>query len=159
MSVAFRRDSDEEHLEPKFEIPIPSGPNLVTARGKTLLAEKCALLRAAIEATDTDEGRAQLKRDLRYWDTRLTTAEIAPLPAEGEAGIGSRVTFMMGGKKRSIDIVGHDEAEPGSGRIAFSAPLARALIGSVIGETVSFNGVADALDILDIGIAEGPLAP
>ena len=33
MSVAFRRDSDEEHLEPKFELPIPAGPNLVTLRG------------------------------------------------------------------------------------------------------------------------------
>ena len=26
MSVAFRRDSDEEHLEPKFAVPIPPGP-------------------------------------------------------------------------------------------------------------------------------------
>ena len=30
MSVAFRRESDEEHLEPKFELPIPPGPNYVT---------------------------------------------------------------------------------------------------------------------------------
>ena len=27
MSVAFRRESDEEHLEPIFEIPLPPGPN------------------------------------------------------------------------------------------------------------------------------------
>ena len=40
MSVAFRRDGDEEHLEPKFEIPIPPGPNLVTARGLALIGEK-----------------------------------------------------------------------------------------------------------------------
>ena len=37
MSVAFRRESDEEHLEPKFELPIPPGPNLVTPRGLTLV--------------------------------------------------------------------------------------------------------------------------
>ena len=36
MSVAFRRESDEEHLEPKFELPIPPGPNLVTPRGAEL---------------------------------------------------------------------------------------------------------------------------
>ena len=30
MSVAFRRDSDEEHLEPKFELPIPPGETVVT---------------------------------------------------------------------------------------------------------------------------------
>jgi len=33
MSVAFRRESDEEHKEPRFELPIPPGPNLVTRRG------------------------------------------------------------------------------------------------------------------------------
>ena len=37
MSVAFRRESDEEHLEPKFELPIPPGPNLVTERGLALV--------------------------------------------------------------------------------------------------------------------------
>jgi hypothetical protein len=26
MSVAFRRESDDEHMEPKFELPIPPGP-------------------------------------------------------------------------------------------------------------------------------------
>ena len=25
MSVAFRRESDDEHMEPKFELPIPPG--------------------------------------------------------------------------------------------------------------------------------------
>ncbi|RZJ83240.1 MAG: nucleoside-diphosphate kinase, partial [Massilia sp.] len=38
MSVAFRRESDEEHLEPKFELPIPVGPNVVTPAGPALLA-------------------------------------------------------------------------------------------------------------------------
>jgi transcription elongation GreA/GreB family factor len=157
MSVAFRRESDEEHLEPKFEIPIPPGPNLVTLRGREMLAKKASATRQAIEHAGNEEERERLKRDLRYWDTRLTTAEIAAPPADGEAGIGSRVTFLMGGKKRSIDIVGHDEAEPAAGRIAFSAPLARALLGAAVDETVAFNGQADALEIIEIGIAEGPL--
>ena len=37
MSVAFRRESDDEHKEPKFDIPIPPGPNLVTERGLKLI--------------------------------------------------------------------------------------------------------------------------
>ena len=53
MSVAFRRDSDEEHLEPKFELPIPAGPNLVTARGLRLIEERVAGLEALI-ADSTD---------------------------------------------------------------------------------------------------------
>src|SRR3546814_13208092 len=36
MSVAFRRESDDEHKEPEFELPIPVGPNLVTPRGNRL---------------------------------------------------------------------------------------------------------------------------
>ncbi len=36
MSVAFRRETDDEHLEPKFEIPIPPGPNRVTAQGPAM---------------------------------------------------------------------------------------------------------------------------
>jgi hypothetical protein len=37
MSVAFRRESDDEHKEPEFELPIPVGANLVTPRGARLL--------------------------------------------------------------------------------------------------------------------------
>ena len=44
MSVAFRRESDEEHLEPRFEIPIPPGPNLVTARGLEQITARVAAL-------------------------------------------------------------------------------------------------------------------
>ena len=42
MSVAFRRESDDEHKEPEFELPIPVGPNLVTPRGARLLTEEVA---------------------------------------------------------------------------------------------------------------------
>ena len=44
MSVAFRRESDEEHKEPKFELPLPPGPNLVTARGLALIEAKAGAL-------------------------------------------------------------------------------------------------------------------
>ena len=50
MSVAFRRESDEEHKEPKFEIPITVGHNLVTVRGLKLIEERVAALEAEIAA-------------------------------------------------------------------------------------------------------------
>ena len=46
MSVAFRREGDEEHLEPKFELPIPPGPNLVTARGAALIGQRVVEIEA-----------------------------------------------------------------------------------------------------------------
>lgn len=150
MSVAFRRESDEEHLEPRFELPIAPGPNLVTARGLRLLGEKAAQAKQSVADAASEEERVTRKRDLRYWDTRLTTAELAPPPPEGEVALGARVTVAMNGERRVIEIVGGDEAEPAAGRIAFSAPLARALIGGFVGERVAFNGKADAIEILQI---------
>ena len=150
MSVAFRRESDEEHKEPRFELPIPVGPNLVTRRGLALTAARVAELEALV-AGETDPVRLEeAKRDLRYWRTRLATAEIAPPPPEGEAGFGSRVSFRHRGKVRSIDIVGDDEADPAAGRISFSAPLARALIGACAGDEVDFGGEAGAIEVVEV---------
>ena len=150
MSVAFRRESDEEHKEPRFELPIPTGPNWVTPRGLALIDARLAGLEAAIGAAVDDAEREGLNRELRYWRTRHATAAIAPSPAPGEAGIGSRVTFRLGDASRAITIVGHDEADPVAGNLAFDAPLARALIGAGPGERVDFGGRAEAIEVLGV---------
>ncbi len=131
MSVAFRREGDDEHKEPVFELPIPVGPNLVTARGLSLIAGRITDLEAQI-ADERDEAIVKtLKRDLRYWTTRHATAQlVSPAADDGEVMFGTRVRFALGGVEQSIDIVGHDEADPAQGAIAFSAPLARAMIGA-----------------------------
>lgn len=150
MSVAFRRESDEEHLEPKFELPIPPGPNLVTPRGAELTHAKVAKVEAALAAATEEEDRTRLQRELRYWNTRAATAELAPAPAEDEVGIGSVVTIRLNGQTKALTIVGHDEADPSQDRIAYAAPLARALMGAMAGEMVAFGGKADAVEILDV---------
>ena len=148
MSVAFRRESDEEHKEPKFEIPLPAGPNLVTARGRALLDAKVIEIEAAVAAAEDDETREALRRELRYWHTRQTTAEVAPPPEDGVVGIGSRVTVRMNKAKRIVEIVGADEADPAIGRVGFQAPLAQALMHAEVGEAVEFNG--GTIDVLKI---------
>jgi transcription elongation GreA/GreB family factor len=151
MSVAFRRESDEEHLEPKFEVPIAPGPNLVTPRGRALIAAQVETLDKAIaECAEGPEAVLRLKRDLRYWGTRLATAEVAPPPPDGQVGLGSRVRFSLNGTERAIHIVGGDEAEPAEGRVAFSAPLARALMGLVKGDLADFAGKVDAIEVLGV---------
>ncbi len=148
MSVAFRRESDEEHKEPKFELPLPSGPNLVTARGMALIGEKIAALEAGVAGAD-EARREEIARELRYWNTRRVTAVLAPLPPEDEVAFGSRVRFRLAGKEREITIVGDDEADPAAGKVAFSAPLARALIGLAEGETAAFG--AREVEVVGIG--------
>jgi transcription elongation GreA/GreB family factor len=155
MSVAFRRESDEEHKEPKFELPLPPGPNMVTARGLALIEAKVAELEAAIAAGGEEEVLEGRKRELRYWNTRRTTAQIAPVPEEGVVGIGSRVRIRMAGKERAIDIVGHDEADPSADRLSFQAPLAKALIGAEEGEKVDFAGKAGSIEIVGIEAIPG----
>ena len=151
MSVAFRRESDEEHKEPRFELPIPPGPNLVTARGLAQIGEQIASFEAAVAAADDDEIRAAAERDLRYWRTRLATAELTEPGATDEVGFGRRVDYRLNGKKQQIEITGVDEADPALGKIAFTAPLARAMIGLAVGETGAFQGKDDAVEILAIG--------
>ena len=149
MSVAFRRESDEEHLEPKFELPIPPGPNLVTPRGLALIEARNAELEAAVAAA-SPEALPELQRDLRYWRARLTTAQLAP-PASGEVvALGTSVTIEQDGKARTLAIVGHDESDPAAGRIAFTAPLAKVLIGNEVGEEVDPPGAGGAISIVAI---------
>lgn len=148
MSVAFRRESDEEHKEPRFELPIPAGPNLVTARGHAQIDARVAELEAAVAAAQDDEMREALRRDLRYWHTRQTTAERAPVAGDDRVAIGSRVRFRLNGRERRMDIVGADEADPATDRIAFQAPLAAALIGAEPGERVDFNGKPEAIEVI-----------
>jgi transcription elongation GreA/GreB family factor len=150
VSVAFRRESDEEHKEPKFEIPIPVGPNLVTKRGRALIATRVAEIEAELGGAVAEARAEALKRDLRYWRTRMVTAEEAPAVPEGQAGFGTRVRFRLNGAERVIEIVGDDEADPAAGKLAFSAPLARAVTGAGAGDFADFAGKADAIEIIDV---------
>ena len=147
MSVAFRRESDEEHLEPKFELPIPPGPNYVTPDGLAQIEARVAELEAAVAAGGTEDALKALKRDLRYWHQRHSSVIPAPAPAPGVVGIGSAVTFTLREKRQIMTITGHDEANPSKGKIAFASPLARALLGLSVGDVADFGGEEDAIEI------------
>lgn len=151
MSVAFRRESDDEHLEPRFELPIPPGPNLVTPRGRVLIEARVAELEATLAAATDDDAAKPIARDLRYWKTRRATAIETAARGDGVAGFGSRIRFRLADKERDVTLVGDDEADPAAGLLAFSAPLARAMMGAEAGEMVAFNGREDAIEILAVG--------
>ena len=150
MSVAFRRDSDEEHREPRFELPMPPGPNLVTQRGYDLIKARTEGLETAVTSAASDEQRAELQRDLRYWRKRVATAQIAPVPNGHAVAFGTRVTIEQGGKRRTLTIVGHDEADPTSDLIAFASPLARALMGAEADDEISVPNSVDAVRVISI---------
>lgn len=150
MSVAFRRDSDEEHLEPRFEMPLPPGRNLVTPSGLEQITARVAELEAALPQVSGEDEIKEARRTLRYWRSRLATAEPMPSPSGDKVAFGCRVEFLLGGKPRTITIVGHDEADTTANKLAFTAPLARALTGAEVGDLADFNGQADAIEVLQI---------
>ena len=153
MSVAFRRESDEEHLEPKFELPIPPGPNYVTPNGLAMIEARVAELEVRVDGGGTEDELKALKRDLRYWRQRQSSAIPAPAPAPGAVGIGSTVTFILRDRRQVMTITGHDEADPAEGKIAFSSPLARAMLGLAAGDFADFGGEEEAIEIVEVGAA------
>ena len=152
MSVAFRRDGDEEHLEPKFELPIPPGPNLVTARGLAQIRAKVAELEALLPAHTEETAITAARRELRYWRTRQATAQLVPAPDGGSVAFGCTIGFRMNGQQRSITIVGDDEAQPAAGLLAYSAPLCRAMMDAEVGEKLDFAGKSEVIEILAITV-------
>lgn len=154
MSVAFRREGDDEHMEPKFELPIPLGPNWVTARGLRLTRERVE----ALEGVDTEEQEEEAgkkhKRMLRYWRTRLATAELPPVSDGDTVAFGTWVTYRMNRQEKTVRLVGDDEANPNEGRISFSSPLARAMMNAEVNEKVDFAGNAEAVEIVAIVVAD-----
>ena len=150
MSVAFRRDSDEEHLEPKFELPIPPEPNFVSPRGLRLIEDRVAELETRLAEPLSEEERKAVMRDARYWRARLASARLAPAPSGKEVAIGTLVTYRRDSQSRTIEVVGHDESDPATSRISFTAPLVRAMLGAEVGDEVD---LPDGQDLTIVAIA------
>jgi transcription elongation factor GreB len=164
MSRAFTKESDGE-LDPLPDLPLSPQPNYVTPRGfaalqARLLARQSDLttLRARAERLDK-LPEAACERDIRYLDARLRTAIVinpATLPLT-EAAFGLRITVAdAAGAQTSYEITGEDEAAAPLHRIAPHSPLARALIGGQVGDTVIWQKPSGpiSLEILNIAHAD-----
>ena len=69
---------------------------------------------------------------------RRATARLVPPPADTtEVKFGSTVAIARDdGRHQTFRIVGEDEADPARGTLSHVAPLARALLGKRVGDTV-----------------------
>ena len=156
MSRAFVKEDDGTRPEALPEIQVSSAPNLVTAGGLRKIEARIAEIEAALDSDPEEAATARLRRDLRYWQLRHATARLtAPDPADPAAQFGSRVTYRTAdGETRTIILVGEDEADPAAGRIPYPAPVARALLGAVAGQsvTVTLRGEPVELEVLAVEI-------
>ena len=146
MSRAFVKEPDG--LEAFEELPermISDHPNLVTEKGLKQIEDEVARLSRAYADAQASGDRAALNlsaRDLRYWTQRRATAELVPAPVDaGEVRFGTRVGLEReGGRHQAFRIVGEDEADPAKGTLSYVSPLARALLGKAVGDTVRAAG-------------------
>jgi len=75
---------------------------------------------------------------LRYWTARRATAQLVPAPSDqSKVHFGSTVTIVRNdGRRQTFRIVGEDEADPAHGTLSHVSPLARALFGKQVGDTI-----------------------
>ena len=167
MSRAFTKENDagpELLVVPRA--PLPSGaPNYVTPRGLRLLQVEHVALeqeRTALETSDSADRSARLsalaQRALEL-QARLASAELVDPRSQPHDcvrfGASVRVRHESG-TEAQYRIVGVDEADASFGLLAFSAPLARALLGKRIGEVVLLQTprASEELEVLEISYAE-----
>jgi transcription elongation GreA/GreB family factor len=140
MSRAFVKEDDDAPPPPPLERAVSSAPNLVTPRGARLIDETVERLEREIAAAGDSAAAEPLKRDLRYWLARRATAQVVqPETAPEAVAFGARVEIVRDGRVSRIAIVGEDEADPEAGLIAWTSPLARALMDAEAGETVEME--------------------
>lgn len=147
MSRAFvNEDNAAAQAEQPVERRISDQPNVVTAAGMTQLQSKVAELQAEHSAqTALGDGadkqrQADIERDLRYFNQRLSSAQLtAPANSTEQVQIGSWVTYAdEQGEEQRVQLVGEDQADAARGLINWGSPLGRALLGAHPGDEVTW---------------------
>jgi transcription elongation GreA/GreB family factor len=139
MSRAFMKERDDL-AEPALVVE-RVGPVQVTAAG-------LAALRAQFEAAAGDAERARLARVLEE-------AQVVG-PPDDRSTVGFGATVSVDGaapSRRTFTLVGDVEADPAAGRIGMGSPLAEALLGHRVGETVVWHRPAGDRTLIIRGIA------
>jgi transcription elongation GreA/GreB family factor len=148
MSNAFVKEEEGGEAVDLADRPVSPHSNFVTAAGLAAIEAELARLQpdyAAAQAAGDRGALARTARDLRYWSARRSSAELVPEPTDAATvQFGSTVTIVRdGGRRQTYRIVGEDEADPAKGTLSHVSPLARALFGRQVGDTVR-AGSADA---------------
>lgn len=148
MSRGFVKEDDLEHAGTDVpERPISASQNYVTTHGYAQLQQFAEDIEAEIkklsakkESADAIQKIAVLNRDLRYIAARIESAQIV------ETTIGTIAEKVLFGTKVTVEdengdshtyaIVGEDEADIKSNTISWTSPLAKALIGQKVGDSV-----------------------
>jgi transcription elongation factor GreB len=168
MSRAFVNEDAGKDRPDLPDLPVSPGPNFVTPRGLASLQARLAArhgdlatLRARTERLDK-LPEAAAERDIRWLEARLQAAVVVDPMAHNlaEVAFGLAVTVAdPEGRETTYQIVGEDEADAKHRRIAPSSPLARALLGAQVGDTVTWPRPSGAVELAVVNIAHADPQP
>ena len=159
MSRGFVKEDDLELAGTDVpERPISELPNYVTPDGlKQLKATEESLLneRELLAPQKEDQTAVQrlamVDRDLRYIQVRLEQAILVEFPKNqtpSNVVFGTTVTVEDDeGEQHHFQIVGEDEADIALNTVSFASPLAKALIGHKVGDSVRWKRPAGDLNL------------
>jgi transcription elongation GreA/GreB family factor len=160
MSRAFVKEDDVVVNEIP-ERPTSPYPNQITSSGLAALGARLVYLegqhRRMVEGGDLidEDAKRAVERDIRYMHDRIARAIVidpATQPRD-RVSFGAGVeTLDQDGSRRLFWIVGEDEADAAQGRLSWVSPLARALTGARIGETVLWRKPAGDAELEITGI-------
>lgn len=164
MSRGFVREGDQEEpvVIPQRAVLPDHMINYVTPSGMSQLTEELDALEkdfAGIEVEDENERRREqtlFLGKIKLLKERINSARPILLEeqAQDEIRFGATVKVKnLNLKTRQVlTITGVDEANVAQGKIAFTTPIARAIIGAKVGATVDFKlgGESRPLYIEDI---------
>lgn len=164
MSRAFVKESDDDLAAGELpERPLSGHVNYVTPKGLELLQSRVRELsdrheQLKREAEEDSEARQKLReidRDLRYFNAQLeraTPVDTANQPRD-RVHFGASVKIEdPEGLEQEFSLVGDDEADVASGKISWASPLARAMIGAKVGDTVVWHRPAGEAEVYIVDI-------
>jgi len=162
MSRGFVKEDDQEEtpiIPPRAALPkgvtnyvTPTGLKLLQAERKQLESERKNL--AVTEEQQRRRDLAIINGKLGLLQERIVLARVLQPKDQpkDEVRFGATVTFKMNNKTQVFTIVGVDEADIKQQKIAFVAPIAKAITGAKVGKEVAFTSGTELrkLEVLDI---------
>ncbi|MDY7232322.1 GreA/GreB family elongation factor [Hyalangium rubrum] len=167
MSKAFTKEDSagDEGLVPPRPRSTSGEKRYITPEGYRALEEELAALLAPqagdTELSELDAGVRKRERERRAQQLAATLEEVrvvAPEASqEGRVFFGAWVTLEdEDGAETAYRIVGPDEADVRAGRLSVESPLARALLGKEVGESVQVERPRGAVEYTVTRVAYAP---
>jgi transcription elongation GreA/GreB family factor len=164
MSRAFTRESDEDlaagelperPIAPHANYVTPQGLEMLQARVRELQEQHERLLAQSAEDSLAKQKLREIERDQRYFKAQLERAIVVDPATQPQDNVhfGAEVTIVdEEGKEHRFTIVGDDEADVAAGKISWASPLAKAMIGARVGDTVKWRRPAGETEVEIVAI-------